>query len=104
MIAVAHRHLDAGDVPDVEARFIVQQDDVRELGGRAAGAFSRELEAVGGRGVRLQKSLAQQPGDRIGARAGERGDIVLVAEGLAVLQRKGNREGGQRGQANGHAG
>jgi len=69
--AVILGYLDPVDGPDIEARFIVQQDDVREPGRRPAGLLRGELETSGDRGVGFQEPMGHQRGHRVDARARE---------------------------------
>ena len=91
MLAIARRHFDSIDRANVEARFVVQQDDVRPLAGGRARLVVRELEPFGHFGVGFQIALGRQDVHGLDAGAHEDGDVVVVGEDLAVGQRECKR-------------
>ena len=58
MVLVTRRHVDAGDGGDVEARLIVQENNVRQLACRRAGGNRRYLQLLGCGRARIQDSHA----------------------------------------------
>src|SRR5580658_10617665 len=71
MRAVAVRHLDARGHADVEARLVVDENNVRRLLGRRAALLANRLQAVGSEGVGLHEAVRHQFRDRIDAGARE---------------------------------
>ena len=83
---------------DVEARFVVDQDDVRRFGRRLAGGGDR-LQAIGGEGVGLHQSVRHQFRNGIDAGARERGNEIAAVEGLERLHRELHFERGEAAEA-----
>jgi hypothetical protein len=87
MRAIAGRHLDAGCHADVEARLVVDKNDVRRW--RGGPAHIREgRQAVGSDGVGLHQPMRHQFGNGVDAGAGEGGYEIATVKGFERLQRK----------------
>ena len=96
---VVGRHLHPIDHTDIEAQFIVQQDDVRTRARGRAGVIGGEAQPVGDHRIRFQESFRHIGRHRIDAGAREAGKVITVAEGLARMHRNGEREPGERNEA-----
>jgi hypothetical protein len=85
--AIPGRNLDAGERANVEARFIVDKDDVGSAFRRTAS--SRRFETVGHASVGLEDLLTRQHRGRLDGGAKELRDVVAVVEHLPPLRRHG---------------
>ncbi len=102
--AIARRHLDATGLTDVEARLVMDHDDVRAAAGDMTGIDQRHLQPLGGHGLRFHEAVIGEVGNRGHARAGEFGEIAVVVIAAPGFVRPGHGLPGQRGKTGQQAG
>ena len=102
--AIAGRHLDAIGLTNVEARLVMDHDDVRAAAGDMTGIHQRHLQPLGRGGFRFHKTVIDEVGNRRHARAGEFREIAVVVIAAPGLVRPGDGLAGQRGQTGQQAG
>src|ERR1700728_2035427 len=87
MLAVAVRHLDAWRHPDIEARLIVDQNNMRRPGFRLTRIVADRLQMIVSVSVGLEEAMRHQLGNRIHRRPGKHRNLVVAVVSLERLHR-----------------